>query len=84
MTEQVIPFKTAKLAKEKGFNWPTNYFYYKNEKDLDRGDGDTDFIDINHNAYDDFYSAPTMSTLAKWLKKEYLTEEELYKALELI
>lgn len=83
--EALISFKTAKLAKEKGFNCPTNYFYYKDENDLDIGDGDIEFIEINHNAYDNFYSVPTQSILAKWLKKEYLTtENELYKALELL
>ena len=61
---------TAKLAKEKGFNKETNYFYYKNDG-LDNGDGDNDFICLNHNQYENYFSAPTQSELQAWLRNEW-------------
>lgn len=65
--EQLINYSTAKLAKEKGFNLPTNYYYDK--IGLEKGDGDCEFIYLNHNAFDGLYSAPTQTELQKWLRE---------------
>lgn len=69
MEERLVDFETAKLAKEKGFDLKTNYFYY-NDGVLDQGDGDTEHISLNHNKYDRHYSAPTQYLLQKWLREE--------------
>lgn len=65
-----ISFETAKLAREKGFNLPTNDYYYveKNKIISDNGDGDNEFICLNHNFYDNYFSAPYQSSLQKWLR----------------
>ena len=65
MEEQLIKFKTAKLAKEKGFDFRCNGFFnsgsgYKLQYDdlLRTGDGVV-------------IEAPTQSLLSTWLKKTY-------------
>lgn len=65
MKEQLISFKTAKLAKEKGFIFPscTGKLYYNLE-----GQITTQF---DHLLNDDliFCEAPTQSLLQKWLRE---------------
>jgi hypothetical protein len=75
MTDQLISFETAKLAKEKGFDIPVNYMYleryslgYSKPQILlscARDDGDSDY---NWNSRVG-YSAPTQSLLQKWLRE---------------
>ena len=70
MEEELIDFELAELAKQKGFDRPTLYHYYKDDKgevSLDNGDGDNEFIYLNSNAYDNLYSAPTLYGLQQWL-----------------
>ena len=65
-----IQFETAKLAKLKGYNLPENTYYIQHkdgEVNIDNGDGDSEFICLDHNKYDDYYSAPAQSDLQKWL-----------------
>lgn len=69
--EQLISFKTAKLAKEKGFDYCVNNYYWIDENSLDCGDGDCEFACLNHNKYDDLYSAPNQTELQKWLRDVY-------------
>lgn len=74
MTDTIISFETAKLAKEKGFNCECRA-YYNNKKnrihDVVRKDYNgvilveaQDFSKIN------YYSAPTQALIQKWLREE--------------
>lgn len=72
MKEQLISFETAKLAKEKGFNIPRNYwtgfitkFYHPRTKTL-LSFGRTGRCNIN-----ELYIASTQSLLRKWLRNKY-------------
>lgn len=65
MKEDLITYKTAVLAKEKGFDWHTLYFREDNKI-------------YSHVGYDNFnapewgsnkYSAPTQALLQKWLRE---------------
>jgi len=64
MEEQLISFKTAKLAKEKGFNIKDNYLYrWYNEKGTIH-----QWMYLKTNEQIEFV-APTQSLLQKWLIK---------------
>ena len=63
MKDKLIEFKTAKLAKEKGFNWECR-FLYQSELGWEEGKG----VDYNWNSFDSF-SAPTQSLLQRWLRE---------------
>ena len=75
MTEQLISFETAKLAKEKGFKIPTRVMYKGNEKsyghnnewgiDEQRLDGKFPYTNQQ------WYSIPTQSFLQKWLREKH-------------
>jgi len=73
MKEQLITFDTAKLAKEKGFNYPTLYSYGA-EEELSDMDGEY-FEERNFNLLKESeywnVSAPTQSLLQKWLREEH-------------
>ena len=56
--EQYVSFKTARLAKEKGF-----------VPNMERFSGSA--YDVNGHLYDILCYAPTQSTLGKWLREEY-------------
>ena len=86
MQEQLISFKVAKLAKEKGFQELVSNCYYKEElfgTYAMMDENDSAFIDVmdgneleNHNSLDfiDYkyrFSAPTQSLLQKWLREKY-------------
>ena len=66
--EEYVSFETAKLAKEKGFDEPCK-LAFDNEK------CSTEIFASLCNSYDvfpkDYYSRPTQSLLAKWLRKKY-------------
>lgn len=69
--EQLISFKTAKLAKEKGFDIPVLFCYNENEEIGDVND----YMLINFNQFPttvgsntNMYSVPTQSLLQKWLR----------------
>ncbi len=73
MEHELISYETAVLAKEKGFdiavnNYWTDTFNAKNERIFDNGDGDCEFIRINHNMFEGLYSRPTKVMLQTWLR----------------
>ena len=86
MQEQLISFETAKLAKEKGFNVPSNSHYLYNTVLIEKEYKD-DITQINKHIYkccfydlpkellgltDKWaYLAPTQSLLQKWLREEH-------------
>jgi len=85
MEEQLISFKTAKLAKEKGFNELTDLIYlhhpntYRGIKGTDSWKLAYDLVEFKYrNKYnghsyneDEQYSAPTQSLLQQWLREKY-------------
>lgn len=72
MTEQLITFETAKLAKEKGFDEITD-FIFSIEMDIKSGGWiDENINGLKHSDGDNpFVSAPTQSLLQKWLREEH-------------
>src|ERR1700749_1224879 len=75
MQEQLVSFETAKLAKEKGFDWNCRYTY-DNKGNLDSAidwTGEETFSKENEenaskNGYN-AYLASTQSLLQKWLRE---------------
>tara|TARA_R110002012_G_C11328222_1_gene576686 strand:- start:196 stop:495 length:300 start_codon:yes stop_codon:yes gene_type:complete len=87
MKEQLISFETAKLAKEKGFNWPCLCYRQKSavigdETILEVMEGEK-YYDWNSYPQVPFYSMPTQSLLQKWLREVYNVHIQIYEeALE--
>lgn len=74
MIDVLVTFETAELAKEKGFDLLVNDYYCidaKGKITKDNGDGDSEYICLNHNKYPKYYSAPTQSLLQKWLRETH-------------
>ena len=87
MKEQVISFETAKLAKEKEFDWKSTIGYKENGESMtiDRSEvsffagasinfNNTDLIKYNKQFTDDWVCvcvAPTQSLLQKWLREKH-------------
>ena len=84
MEEQRISFKTAKLAKEKGFDLETSYFYTKPNSKMFGIDEKGRAYHIKNTAkkiymcgeeatlnIENVYVAPTQSLLQKWLREKY-------------
>jgi hypothetical protein len=70
MQDKIIDFQTAKLAKEKGFDYETIWCYLQNG-DMQYSSGDDEDHDkYNHNLWDN-YSAPTQSLLQTWLREKH-------------
>lgn len=82
MNEDIVSFETAKVAKEKGFNWSCVKHYDKN------GSIFMDDMSNDENDHDE-YAAPTQALLQKWLREEhrinvesnYLPNIDQYKCL---
>lgn len=73
MEDKLVSYKTAKLAKEKGFNWKV-FSYYKSEMSLFNifPDYEQDIDNWNNiTFYINCYSAPTQSLLQKWLREKH-------------
>ena len=78
MKESLILFETAKLAKEKGFDWSVRNFYPDtswNSKKLfhcvNVGYHFTnEILNDDPNGFGDIILAPTQSLLQKWLRQE--------------
>lgn len=71
MKEQLISFETAKLAKEKGFDWKCDAFSYGKDNVTN---------DILVRVYEDekdFYEMPTQSLLQKWLREKHKLNIEI-------
>jgi len=74
MKEQLITFDTAKLAKEKGFNWVVER-YFDFIGDECSNSGMTNF----NESKEKLYSRPTQSLLQKWLyETKLLWVEPIY------
>ncbi len=69
MYETLILFETAKLAKEKKFNWDIVDFYYDDGRLAPTYDDKK--TDSDYNNWPKLYSAPTQSLLQKWLREMY-------------
>lgn len=67
MKEQLISFETAKLAKEKGFDWSTFDSYSKGILKSNTLHNSYDFN--NDPNFKGRLSAPTQSLLQKWLRE---------------
>ena len=63
MTEDYVSFETAKLLKEKGFNWNTDKQY-----DLDKIVGDYNITDRSRNP-ERYLDAPSLGMAMKWLRE---------------
>lgn len=63
--EKLILFETAKLAKEKGFDWET-FRYYEESGFISNFWGDK-----NYNQSENAYSAPTQSLLQQWFRVQH-------------
>jgi hypothetical protein len=71
LRESIVLFRTAELAMNKGFNYPTCPLYRINDKELELPETPEEFAQYrNWNEYSDSVSAPTQSMLAKWLREE--------------
>ncbi|KKN10328.1 hypothetical protein LCGC14_1037660 [marine sediment metagenome] len=72
MEEQLISFETARLAKEKGFNWATLYAYDGSFSPMVCSHSKTVFklLDYNSPSGGNYHSAPTQSLLQKWLREK--------------
>lgn len=71
MTETLVSFETAKLAKEKGFDEFCNSWY---EEDTNNNTYSADDYNKYCNTtltFENQYSAPTQSLLQKWLREKY-------------
>ena len=76
MEDKLVSFKTAKVAKEKGFDWEcSNYFQDSSRAGVFKIDS------INNRTIDElhvedsgcviFYAVPTQSLLQRWLREKY-------------
>lgn len=65
--EDFVPFEIAKKLREKGFNEKTFGFYLFPIK---LPQYPITYITKNYNKKDNFYSAPTISQVLKWLREE--------------
>jgi hypothetical protein len=82
MTEKLIELETAKLAKEKSFNWLTrNYFGQINAEPFETHENSLD--DYNSSRWDEkggeWISRPTQSLLQKWLREVYNIDLDIYR-----
>lgn len=69
MKEPIITFETAKLAKERGFSDPVDYFYYDHFGEIKLLNWPLPF---NHNTdNEEHWSAPRQSLLQKWLRDDW-------------
>lgn len=74
MEDTLISFETAKLAKEKGFNWKVNNYFQL--KTISGGVFEEYLEDSNQDINSDFpqnalFSRPTQSKLQAWLREKH-------------
>ena len=67
MKEQLISFETAKLAKEKGFDWPCNLHYSCKTKELNSSKQELTQKSLRAGEF----LAPAQSLLQKWLREKH-------------
>ena len=71
MKKQLVNFETAKLAKEKGFDWKPD-FYSSGDYYTKHGGFIKESLTLTYDKrMNDFYLAPTQSLLRKWLRDKY-------------
>ncbi len=70
MTDQLISFETAKLAKEKGFKNILLNSFYRTNGNFEKSQNEYDFNDRNPWPCE-LYAAPTQSLLQKWLREKH-------------
>lgn len=85
MKEELITFEIAKLAKEKGFDWPVYSFYYANGTLVRFSSYDVE----GYKNWEGWYyweptvnlrtSAPTQSLLQRWLREEKEIDIYVYR-----
>ncbi len=64
ITEDYVSFETAKLLKEKGFNWNTDKQFFISDKIV----GDYNITDRSRNP-ERYLDAPTLQMAMKWLRE---------------
>lgn len=75
MTDDYVSFETAKLLKEAGFDWPCREHYAHNKGKVLTW---TDMEPCNQNEYKYYYSRPTLSLAAKWLREKFNVHFEIF------
>jgi len=93
MKEELISFKTAQLAKKKGFTIPVVSYYntlgeheFKaiNVPNTKEGSLVANVIyDYNNHGHSNLYSAPTQSLLQRWLREKHKIELSVYRSMEM-
>jgi len=70
MEDTLITFETAKLVKEKGFNWKVEYYVYDEfNKQTTLKDKPTDYSNYKKGSLYECIGQPTQSLLQKWLRE---------------
>lgn len=65
MKDEYVKFETAKLLKEKGFDWECDWYYPKNGGEIEM----LDLYELNY-CRESFISAPTQQMACRWLREE--------------
>jgi hypothetical protein len=73
MREELIKYNTAKLAKNKGFNWEVTATFNTMLKDNSIPSINTSLTNwnLNDEIHKRYVSAPTQGLLQKWLREEH-------------
>tara|TARA_R110000796_G_scaffold118353_4_gene231976 strand:- start:1261 stop:1728 length:468 start_codon:yes stop_codon:yes gene_type:complete len=71
--DELITFETARLAKEKGFDWECRFLYHS-ELNWEEGKG----VDYNWNSFDSF-SAPTQTLLQRFIRETRGVHIEIHR-----
>ena len=71
ITEDYVSFPVAKLLKEKGYDWPTNHYYYIDGKVHEQKNRHYQGRLVDRNIYSDQYSVPTQALACKWLREKH-------------
>lgn len=78
MEERIITLETARLAKGKGFNWPTDARYFYDEAEQRKWVFSKMGITPCRNTNEDSICAPTQSLLQKWLREVHNIDIEIH------
>jgi len=78
MRDQIVDIETAKLAKEKGFNYPCeNYYYDEFDKVTLLKDEATDYSTYQKGSKYECIGAPSQTLLHKWLREQHEIDVEV-------
>ena len=79
MKDEIVKYKTAKLAKEKGFIWDVKEAYYTTKDELSKVMREECWDGYPVNTEDeDYLAAPTQSLLRRWLREEHSTHIRMH------